>query len=181
MTTSDQPYSKWQAIFNLEEIKERNKPKLAKQELPKSPFFLFDLETAITGRRADLKAADLFKDQFFTDDKADKEHKLLKHGFDQKLAKMLTNGAKARAIFDYLKTLSPSGIEFEFMSLGTAVEMTTQSEDFDINSGLKKMLLIFVTAVGLNRDTDFVQACLNNFLKVHSEALTEDADLSEIL
>lgn len=24
--TSDQPYSKWQAIFNLEQIKERNKP-----------------------------------------------------------------------------------------------------------------------------------------------------------
>jgi len=27
---SDQPYSKWQAIFHLEEIKERNKPTLPK-------------------------------------------------------------------------------------------------------------------------------------------------------
>ena len=44
---SNQPYSKWQAIFNLEQIKERNKPILAKKELPKAPFFLFDIEKVL--------------------------------------------------------------------------------------------------------------------------------------
>lgn len=44
---SNQPYSKWQAIFNLEQIKERNKPILAKKELPKAPFFLFDIEKVV--------------------------------------------------------------------------------------------------------------------------------------
>ena len=45
---SDQPFSKWQAIFKLEQIKERNRPKLQKEALPKVPFFLFDLEKATT-------------------------------------------------------------------------------------------------------------------------------------
>lgn len=44
---SNQPYSKWQAIFNLEQIKERNKPSLPKKELPKAPFFLFDMDKAL--------------------------------------------------------------------------------------------------------------------------------------
>ncbi len=44
---SNQPYSKWQAIFNLEQIKERNKPSLPKKDLPKAPFFLFDIEKVI--------------------------------------------------------------------------------------------------------------------------------------
>jgi len=49
MTLSNQPYSKWQAIFNLEEIKQRNKPTLAKQDVPKAPFFLFDLDKVMAG------------------------------------------------------------------------------------------------------------------------------------
>ena len=47
MRLSNQPYSKWQAIFNLEQIKERNKPMLQKKELPKAPFFLFDMEKVL--------------------------------------------------------------------------------------------------------------------------------------
>jgi len=62
---SDQPYSKWQAIFHLEEIKERNKPVLPKKDLPKTPFFLFDLDKVMAG---DSKAIpdDLLKQTFFT-------------------------------------------------------------------------------------------------------------------
>ena len=46
---SDIPYSKWQSIYNLDTIKERNKPILAKKEMPKLPFFLFDLQKVIDG------------------------------------------------------------------------------------------------------------------------------------
>jgi hypothetical protein len=62
---SDQPFSKFQAIFNLEQIKERNKPKLAKEDLPKAPFFLFDIEKATTldGPESDVK--DFLADNFF--------------------------------------------------------------------------------------------------------------------
>jgi hypothetical protein len=63
---SDQPFSKFQAIFNLEQIKERNKPKLAKEDLPKAPFFLFDIEKATTldGKESDVK--DFLADNFFS-------------------------------------------------------------------------------------------------------------------
>lgn len=60
---SNQPYSKWQAIFNLEQIKERNKPTLPKKELPKAPFFLFDIEKIVMENDA---TPDLLKEQFFT-------------------------------------------------------------------------------------------------------------------
>ena len=65
LTLSDQPYSKFQAIFNLEQIKERNKPKLAKEVLPKAPFFLFDIEavTKLEGKESDGK--DLLAENFF--------------------------------------------------------------------------------------------------------------------
>lgn len=60
---SNQPYSKWQAIFNLEQIKERNKPSLPKKDLPKAPFFLFDIDKVIAENDA---TTDLIKEQFFS-------------------------------------------------------------------------------------------------------------------
>lgn len=67
MSLSNQPYSKWQAIFNLEQIKERNKPILAKQSLPKAPFFLFDLDKVMAGE-SNTVPDDLLKQTFFTKD-----------------------------------------------------------------------------------------------------------------
>jgi hypothetical protein len=65
LTLSDQPFSKWQAIFNLDQIKERNKPKLAKEKLPSAPFFLFDLDKVTgSGERA---ARDFLAETFFSD------------------------------------------------------------------------------------------------------------------
>lgn len=125
---SDQPYSKWQAIFHLEEIKERNKPLLPKKDLPKAPFFLFDLDKVMAG---DSKAVpdDLLKQTFFTQEKT-KENKLSKHGFQKKLKEQLKEfdedykeqklfAKVAEGIVAYLKTLSPSGIELEFLSLAS--------------------------------------------------------------
>ena len=62
---SDQPFSKWQAIFNLDQIKERNKPKLAKEKLPSAPFFLFDLDK-VTGN-GERAARDFLAETFFSD------------------------------------------------------------------------------------------------------------------
>jgi len=63
---SDQPFSKWQAIFNLEQIKERNKPKLKKESLPKVPFFLFDLDKATTLEGGSRGARDFLSETFFS-------------------------------------------------------------------------------------------------------------------
>jgi len=59
ITLSNQPYSKWQAIFNLEKIKERNKPLLPKKSMPKAPFFLFDVERVVLDNDA---TSDLIKE-----------------------------------------------------------------------------------------------------------------------
>ena len=67
--TSDQPYSKWQDIFNLEEIKERNKPTLPKKDLPKSPFFMFDLEKSTNPTSSNFAPDNLLKAALFTEDK----------------------------------------------------------------------------------------------------------------
>jgi len=66
LTLSDQPYSKWQAIFNLEQIKERNKPKLQKEVIPKAPFFLFDLEKATNLDSGETGARDFLAETFFS-------------------------------------------------------------------------------------------------------------------
>jgi hypothetical protein len=66
VTLSDQPFSKFQAIFNLEQIKQRNKPKLAKESLPSVPFFLFDLDKATTGESGEHGARDFLRETFFT-------------------------------------------------------------------------------------------------------------------
>lgn len=65
MGLSNQPYSKWQAIFNLEQIKERNRPALAKKDLPKAPFFLFDLDKVMAGD-SNTVPNELLKQTFFT-------------------------------------------------------------------------------------------------------------------
>lgn len=124
---SDQPYSKWQAIFHLEEIKERNKPVLPKQDMPKAPFFLFDLDKVMAGE-SQAVPDDLLKQTFFTQEKTT-ENKLAKHGFQRQLRRRLKEldgelggepfKSKAADIIQYMKTLTPSGIELEFLSLAS--------------------------------------------------------------
>ena len=118
MGLSNQPYSKWQAIFNLEEIKERNKPALAKKDLPKAPFFLFDLDKVMAGD-SNTVPNELLKQTFFTQDQCS-DNKLEKHGFEKKLRSLLIKGKpEYSAILEYLKSLSPSGVELEFISLAS--------------------------------------------------------------
>lgn len=88
---------------------------LPKKALPKAPFFLFDLDKAIAGE-ANTVPDDLLKQTFFTKDKVT-ENALEKHGFAKKLKDMLDQSPAT--IIAYLKTLSPSGVELEFISLAS--------------------------------------------------------------
>ena len=155
MSLSNQPYSKWQAIFNLEQIKERNKPTLAKQELPKAPFFLFDLDKVMAGDASALPD-ELLKQTFFTQAK-DTENKLEKHGFQKKLRQLLREGSSHTEIIDYLKTLTPSGVELEFISLASFDFYRTKGLELEHpNELLLKMLNRFFTSISSNQDCDFV-------------------------
>jgi hypothetical protein len=53
-------------LFNLEQIKQRNKPHLAKETLPQVPFFLFDLDKATKGDNGEMGARDFLTETFFT-------------------------------------------------------------------------------------------------------------------
>ena len=117
MKLSTEPFSKFEAIFNLEMIKERNRPKLPKSDMPKTPFFLFDLEKVISG---DLEGQSLLKPKFFSNlAPLPGSDKLKNHGHATNLKSKLQECQSATDVINYLKTLSPSGIELEFLSLSS--------------------------------------------------------------
>lgn len=130
---SDDPFSKWQSLYYIDNIKERNRPLDAKTKKQEAPFFLFDLDKVLKEHGA---GTDLYGVQYFTgtkaaDDKKDlstiiKESKQIQAGKDQegkeKGLKALLNNykdgkAKIDTIFDYFKSISPSAIELEILNL----------------------------------------------------------------
>ena len=172
---SNQPYSKWQAIFNLEQIKERNKPTLAKKEVPKAPFFLFDMDKVMAGE-ANTTPEELLKQSLFTQEQKT-ENKLEKHGFTKKL-RSLVNQASAKEVIEYLKSLSPSGIELEFISLAS-FDFDDKRQLSNPNQSLIKMLEVFRDCLGRNQEVDFVQALLHNFFTNHYDVIVQDEELVE--
>ena len=64
MRVSTQPQSKWSALYNLEQIKERNKAILPKKDVPKAPFFLFDIGKVLLESEG---TSDLIKEKYFTE------------------------------------------------------------------------------------------------------------------
>lgn len=80
------------------------------------------------------------------------------------------------AVNDYLKTLSPSGVELEFLSLST-FDLDSKDE----GSLLSLMLDFFLAQITRRVDTDFTQAMLNCFLKAHYDVLLEDGQMMDKL
>lgn len=82
-------------------------------------------------------------------------------------------------ILAYMKTLSPSGIELELISLSSfEIDRTKETKLQSPNMLLERMLDVFSAAVRSNTDSDFVQAILNNFLQNHYDLIVQDDDLS---
>lgn len=82
-------------------------------------------------------------------------------------------------IVAYMKTLSPSGIELELISLSSfEIDKTKETKLQSPNMLLERMLGVFSAAVRSNTDSDFVQAILNNFLQNHYDLIVQDDDLS---
>jgi hypothetical protein len=90
---------------------------------------------------------------------------------------MLTEDkVNSKDVIDYLKTITPSGIELEFISLAT-FELDSSKQLNDPNACLIKMLEVFIECLTRNQDVDFVQAMLNNFLTNHHEIITQEVEL----
>ena len=76
-------------------------------------------------------------------------------------------------ILDYLKTLSPSGVELEFLSLST-FDLDAKSRSGDPLNYVSLMLTFFLEYTRRKQDTDFVQAMLNCFLKTQYDAIMQE-------
>mmetsp|Transcript_19343 Transcript_19343/g.22833 ORF Transcript_19343/g.22833 Transcript_19343/m.22833 type:complete len:146 (-) Transcript_19343:53-490(-) len=108
-----------------------------------------------------------------------------KHGVQQKLKGYLgaaTIQADAdwwRKVVEYMKTLSPSGVELEIMGL-TSFDF---SEDMqaDQNYYLNKFLESLLLSIRAKGDADFCQALLNCCLKTNYELITQDEQLVDQL
>ena len=82
-------------------------------------------------------------------------------------------------ILDHLKSLSPSGLELEFLSLST-FDLDNKSEE--ATNCVSLMLTFFLELTRRKQDTDFIQALLNCFLKTHYDAImNEDSEDGEMI
>ena len=97
---------------------------------------------------------------------------------------MKNKDSKWSEVISYLKTLTPSGIELEFISLASFDLDKNAEEGSSLqspNSILLAMLNILLQAIESNQDSDFVQAMLNNFLSNHYDIIVQDDELSTLL
>ena len=85
---------------------------MPKKDLPSAPFFLFDIDKVLNDPGA---TSSLLKDQFFSSQsKKDQPTSDGKSTLKELLTQKQLNPT---LINEYLKTLSPSAIELEFLSL----------------------------------------------------------------
>ena len=143
---SDDPFSKWQSLYYIDNIKERNRPLDAKAKKQDAPFFLFDLDSVLKEHGA---GQDLYGVQYFTgtkaaDDKKElstiiRESKKIEAGKDQEgrekglkalLIQYKQQEIKIDQIFDYFRAISPSAIELEILNLTDYEFDTDASVDY---------------------------------------------------
>ena len=76
-----------------------------------------------------------------------------------------------------MKSLSPSGIELEFLSLST-FDLDNKSADGVPLNYVLLMLNFFHEMIRSKHDSDFTQSMLNCFLKTHNDAIMHEDDES---
>ena len=104
---------------------------MAKESLPKMPFFLFDLDKATSLDSGEQGARDFLKETFFTSFEKSRQAKITEVGGkamqrnEQKtqLRELLKN--QSQEVISYLKSLSPSGVELEIITLAN-FDLATQ-------------------------------------------------------
>jgi len=105
-----------------------------------------------------------------------------KHDVEQKLKSLLaakkTQGDEEdwwREVIEYMKTLSPSGVELEIMNL-VSFDFSKEMQD-NPNFYVARFLRALENTIRSKNDSDFVQALLNCCLKNNYDVVIEDDDL----
>uniref|UniRef100_A0A224ZBY7 WD-repeat protein n=1 Tax=Rhipicephalus zambeziensis TaxID=60191 RepID=A0A224ZBY7_9ACAR len=167
VTLSKLPYSRWQNLLNIEVVKKRNKPKEPPSAPKAAPFFL-------------PTTAGLDPQFVKLDDKenmAPSKITSFEHFQLSAFAKLLNSCAESNnygPVFERLKELGPSSVDFEIRGLSPEA------------GGSSEALLNFLKAMGsglkTRRDFELVQSYLGLFLKVHADVMaSEDAFREELV
>ncbi|EGC39440.1 hypothetical protein DICPUDRAFT_26840 [Dictyostelium purpureum] len=156
--------SKWQTLLNLDIIKERNRPIQQKAKPELAPFFLSTIE----GLEPKFVKADIVNPL---------TPQVKENGTRTKFNLSLEQGYKNQdysSSLSILKSLAPSGIDFEIRTL-------TSTDDY---ADIHYMFDFIVYQLLSNNDYDFIQSILSVTLKVHGYLLyTPDfkRDLRQLL
>ncbi|BGP40594.1 rRNA-processing protein utp21 [Rhodotorula kratochvilovae] len=170
LTLSLMPRSRWTTLLNLETIKARNKPKEAPKAPEHAPFFLPTLPGVET--RFDFGVG--------AGDKGDKggdapaKRKLdfamgasIETEFVRRMMAEAKDGSY-QGFFEFLKALSPSGVDLEIRSLASIAH-------------LEGFLHALLQRLRSHRDFEACQAFLAVFLRVHGDVLVANPELRPAL
>lgn len=170
LTLSGEPPAKWQAILNLDLVKERNKPTEPVKPLPNAPFFI---PTAYDGVTPRLKAAEEQEDGIGTEAEEKLQSRRLAHftGEVTPFQKQLRASHFDRAL-KYLQAQTASGVHLAIEQIGPLAGGDVE----ELAAGLR----FFAYHLDQAHCADEVQAYLGLFLKAHGEDLSAHAELRSL-
>ncbi|KAG9293369.1 hypothetical protein G9A89_007615 [Geosiphon pyriformis] len=167
ITLSTLPKLKWLNLLNLEIIKKRNKPKEPPKIPEKAPFFLATLPGVnpkfVTGPVNEFQVKSNDKDVT----KIIKSSKELR--IETELTLILKKCEPLRdysEFFDFMKSLNPSAIDFEFRSVNL-------DDNFQ---NLRLFLTAIESRIASKKDFELCEAYLNHFLKIYGDLIVENPD-----
>jgi U3 small nucleolar RNA-associated protein 21 len=154
--------TKWQNLLHLDQIKKRNKPREAPKVPEKAPFFLKSLPGV---ERKFVRDDD--DDDFGPSGELEENSRIgglksSKTRFSILLLKCAEKGDYSEFL-DFLKTLSPSSIDFEIRSLQWSIG---EGEEDDHHEELEYFLDALIQKSLEKRDFELIQAYLAVFIKV---------------
>eukprot|EP00826_Nyctotherus_ovalis_P032204 TRINITY_DN2598_c0_g4_i3.p1 TRINITY_DN2598_c0_g4~~TRINITY_DN2598_c0_g4_i3.p1 ORF type:complete len:946 (-),score=217.79 TRINITY_DN2598_c0_g4_i3:106-2943(-) len=168
---SSEPFTKWQTIYNLESIKEKNKPIEPPKDPPPVPFFLYDIDKESENV---LEYKNLLIDQ---EENEDARRRILKKEatpeIENELIKLLRELKEEKSTREevyagitlHLKGISGSRSEVEFGQLNSLTG--------EYKEEAAMCLDYFAHAISQKQDYELLQAHLHVFLKNCADILQQ--------
>jgi len=151
ITFSDLPSSAWSSIVHIDTIKERNKPKeTVSKKIKNAPFFL-PVQSGLNP-------------QFKVEEQATESRiRSVAPTELSPFARLLVDGRYSEGI-DFLKELTPSGVDFNILMLNGTEEMAA-------------FLMMLHYQLNMNTSFELVQAYMSSFLKHHSDTVLMNEEM----
>jgi U3 small nucleolar RNA-associated protein 21 len=148
---------KYKIIHNLEEIQERNDPKIKKKEKSKAPFFLFNINDIENNKDNSPEFLNVLKNYtHFKNEKAvEGKNELVLKILLSKYADGLVRGCELTL---FLNSINPYIVDLEIRNLDPILNMD--------NKYLNSFLIYIYEELKTRSNFELVQAYLNRFLKV---------------